>query len=265
MCLLSNKDIEEILCPAKPNGEDEISKLSIYPFSKESLGALGYDLRVGNEWLSLKTGKKKDINKDCPCVIEPGDTANILTLEHIKMPENCSLAGLITSRVTLVSKGLSHISTNVDPDWDGELLIAIHNHSSQAVTIGYEERLCTVSFLKNANPATIKIRKAPKRTDVTDSISQKKIAELEKGLEQEGKRQKKIDDRSMRAAWLAKILVITVSIFLAYLVSSINSKNSDKNVSDEAIVGIGALIISVIPDRILKKQITKWTKSQDYE
>ncbi|MCX5964280.1 MAG: hypothetical protein NT070_14395 [Cyanobacteria bacterium] len=45
------------------------------------------------------------------------------------------ISGTYHSKVALVSKGLSHIGTTLDPEYVGCSLIAIHNHSNQDVSL----------------------------------------------------------------------------------------------------------------------------------
>ena len=82
------------------------------------------------------------------------------------MPKNKTITGLIESKVSQVSKGLSHISTTVDPDWRGHLLIAVHNHAIEEVELKYGDTLCTIVFLQNASPATRECDKQPDRLDI---------------------------------------------------------------------------------------------------
>jgi len=126
MALLTDTSIREILCKS-PQSQSS-NELLINPFDEDSLTPVGYDLRVGNLY-SSKRGETYNINTDEFVEIFPGDTVLIRTLENISMPKDKSISAIILSKVSKVSKGLSHISTTIDADWSGYLLIAINNHS----------------------------------------------------------------------------------------------------------------------------------------
>ena len=82
------------------------------------------------------------------------------------MPQDRSISGLIMSKVSKVSQGLSHISTTIDSDWAGPLLIAITNHSRNTIKLPVSEPFCTVVFLENKSPASKSSRKPPGRFDI---------------------------------------------------------------------------------------------------
>jgi deoxycytidine triphosphate deaminase len=164
MSLLTDTDLERIIA-RELKGASE-NALVIYPYSEDSLTPVGYDLRVGSPVAtSNEVGRKKLVEGEC-FSIASGATALISTLESLRMPLDRSISGLIESKVTKVSKGLSHISTTVDPDWEGHLLIAVHNHSSEKFTLTYGETFCTMVFLKNSSPSTRPCNKDPGRLDV---------------------------------------------------------------------------------------------------
>jgi deoxycytidine triphosphate deaminase len=164
MSLLTDTDLNKILNTEL--GEATEDSLTIYPYSKDSLTPVGYDLRVGKTIAnSDRLGRKTLSEGDC-FTISPGSTALITTLENISMPKKRSISGLIESKVSKVSRGLSHISTTVDPDWNGNLLIAIHNHSSEKIKLTYGEAFCTIIFIANQSPSTKVCNKQPGRLDV---------------------------------------------------------------------------------------------------
>ena len=164
MSLLTDSDLEKILKNEEEGASDE--NLIIYPFSNDSLTPVGYDLRVGETAAtSNKAGRIKLVEGES-FTIPANTTALVTTLENIGMPKNRSLSALIESKVTKVSKGLSHISTTVDPDWKGNLLIAVHNHSSDKFKLSYGEAFCTIVFIENLSPSKKPCDKQPGRLDV---------------------------------------------------------------------------------------------------
>lgn len=150
--LFTDTDLREILCNAQTCTDDSL--LQIYPFSEDNLTPVGYDLRVGNEYTSTKKGKTIQVPDTGEVVISAGDTCLIISTEIIGMPKNRTLSGLIVSSVSMVAKGLSHISTSIDPDWSGRLMIVVHNHAPTAIRLTPGGTLCTAIFLSNRTPST---------------------------------------------------------------------------------------------------------------
>ena len=165
MSLLTDTDLRKIICTDKIC-EDNVKKIQIVPFAEKSLTPVGYDLRVGNLYSSAFKSDKFKLTKDEKIIIGPGDTVLITTLESINMPNDRSISALILSKVSKVSKGLSHISTTIDPDWKGPLLIAINNHSKNKVELNCGDAFCTVVFFENKSPSTKICGKEPGRSDL---------------------------------------------------------------------------------------------------
>lgn len=127
MSLLSRKDINKEL------GRN----FFIHPFSESKIRGASINLSASKYAWSLKTKKKifKDNdNKGLGVItIDPNDSALIITQESIYV--SSKLAGSFHSKVGMVAKGLGHISTTLDPGWKGNLLITIHNHSSESIEL----------------------------------------------------------------------------------------------------------------------------------
>ena len=115
-----------------------------------------YDITPTMIAMSSKLGmlelvyKKEDsqIKNDYYIVVKPKDTVLIVSREYIKLPENIS--GYVTSRVSNVVKGFGHISTNIDPNWNGAILIALSNPSNVPLKIDVSNKeinpLATITF-----------------------------------------------------------------------------------------------------------------------
>lgn len=179
MSLLTDTDLKLLIC--KEEDWSDKNKLHIYPYEDSCLTPVGYDVRVGSYYASSMDADRYNIPHDKPYVtIKPGDTILITTLENIGMPQNHTISAFITSKVSKVSKGLSHISTNIDPDWVGNLLIAIHNPSRNVVTLEYNEPFCTLNFIENKSPSTKGSEHPPGRIDVllTQFTEAQKISKM---------------------------------------------------------------------------------------
>ena len=177
MSILTDTDITQILKKSESEATEE--SLVIDPFSNE-LTPVGYDLRVGGTVATSNTVGRQKIIKGESITISPGATALITSLENVVMPKNRTLSAFIKSKVTMVSKGLSHISTTIDPDWRGNLLIAIHNHSTEKIKLSYGEPFCTVVFIRNISPSTGISNKQPGRLDVFINKFEQETAKAKK-------------------------------------------------------------------------------------
>jgi deoxycytidine triphosphate deaminase len=210
MSLLTDSDLTKMICATKQEWQqrDENNpKIYINPFAPDNLKAGGYDLRVGTRYASALKGRFQ-VNENAPVTIEPGDTVLITTLEEIKMPINKKLSAFILSKVSQVSKGLSHISTTVDPDWEGKLLIAVTNHSRKKVELKLGESFCTMVFLQNQSAATKESAYEPGREDILISQFSNTALELQREIEK-----KRI---AKRRIFIAQILV-SISIIPLFL------------------------------------------------
>lgn len=157
MSILTDSDIRSILCTTQETWNPE-TQLLIQDFCEECLTPMGYDLRVGGFYKTFTT-KPNLVSLHNPgekVLVKPRDIALIGTLERIRMPKNGSISAIILSKVSKVSKGLSHISTKVDPGWcEGELLVPVQNFSREVVSLKYSESFCTIIFFENKSKPSI--------------------------------------------------------------------------------------------------------------
>ena len=163
MALLTNVDILQIISNDVSN--EGVDKLIISPYDSEGITPVGYDLRIGDSYVI--GGEEKSLSAGGEVKIIPRGIALVRTLEEIRMPKNKMLSGIITSKVSLSCRGISNISTTVDADWKGCLLIAIHNNSSKEIILKHGDQFCTILFLENKSAAKDgKYAKPHKRTDI---------------------------------------------------------------------------------------------------
>lgn len=176
MSLLSDTDIEQILSPSSHSGFRETMQpgnwegfqdnLLIFPFSDELITPVGYDLTIGDLYLSFAKQEKLALEPGDELVIQPLDTVLITTEEYLGLPKNQTIAGLIESKVSLVCKGLSNISTTLDHDWEGHLLVSVTNYRNNPITLKRGQPFCTAMFFSSRNPATRPCGKPAGRRDV---------------------------------------------------------------------------------------------------
>ncbi|MBD2420458.1 hypothetical protein H6G54_22675 [Anabaena cylindrica FACHB-243] len=224
MSLLTDTDLEIMKCYSTyewQNQSDDQPKIYIDPFSPNSLTPIGYDLRVGGSYMSASKGEEVLVNQNSPVIIEPGDTTLITVFEEIRMPKNHKFSGLILSKVSKVSKGLSNISTTIDPDWVGHLVIAVHNFSQESITINFKDTFCTVVFLENKSPSTKESRHTSGRNDILRqrmSEAAKKVQrdrDKEKSKENKQKKKKKETENFLQV--FSSLGIILIFIVIGYV------------------------------------------------
>ncbi len=147
MSLMTDVDIRRAL------GKDIV----IEPFSSEALTPVGYDFMVGDFVFSWEHGLLQP-NADGDYDLPPKSTIQILTKESLWVSGR--VGGTLHSKVLLVSKGLSHISTTLDPGWYGPLLITFHNNRDQPILLRGDETFVTLVFLTVNTPTKTKPRKS---------------------------------------------------------------------------------------------------------
>lgn len=141
--MFSDKDIEKAMSDWQRTSE--LEGIFIDNFNKNNLTPVGYDLRVGDEGFSWNKKSVIEIGKDGKIQIDAHDTVFIRTLESVKLSKKVS--GTVHSIVSkIVIKGLSDISTTIDPGWSGRLLISVHNHRDSYTELFFKEDFCTVCF-----------------------------------------------------------------------------------------------------------------------
>lgn len=183
MSILTDTDLRRIICTNEAELTDE--KLLIQHFDEDCLTPMGYDLRVGCFYTKYATQPNiVTINEGENIIIKPRNAALIATLEQIKMPKDGSISALILSKVSQVAKGLSHISTKVDPGWaDGELLIPIQNVSRNNISLTQGEKLCTIVFFKNESVPTLKYSPRSSGSKLVKLLTQNNRESLWKDLQ----------------------------------------------------------------------------------
>ena len=143
--MLSNKDIIKELIKAK--------NLAIDPLPRYINGSSINLTASKYAWYSSerKTVDGQEIElpgilavEDGIIKIPKGETVNILTEEAIWVSRKIS--GTYHSRVSLSAKGLSNISTTLDPKWCGLSLISITNNSKYDQKIAVGDGIVTLTF-----------------------------------------------------------------------------------------------------------------------
>lgn len=114
----------------------------IYPLHIESIKSNSIDLHVSQFAWSLST--RQSISKDGYIIIPPHDTALIYSEESIYVSNR--IGGSYHSKVTLVSKGASHIGTTLDAQYVGCSLVAINNLGDKKLPLRIGSEFVTIQF-----------------------------------------------------------------------------------------------------------------------
>jgi deoxycytidine triphosphate deaminase len=139
-----------------------VSKYGIIEnYEKSCLGPATYNMRIGGKVLTWDKGKKveftlgeqEDKNRDICTKLElkPNSLTFITTIEKFNLPKD------IIARFNLKSKWVHEgllLGTGpiVDPELKANLLIPLHNFSSQSVWLNFKDEIISVEFTKTLNP-----------------------------------------------------------------------------------------------------------------
>ncbi len=131
MAIYSDTKIKEII-----NKKDIV----INPYKDENLTGIGYDLRVG---IIQPLSKISDFNEDDDYYyIPPYSYCIVISKEFVWLSHK--LAATLHARGTLAAKGLYTNSTNIDPNFNGQLIMSVFNVSEKPIKIGKNEHYITM-------------------------------------------------------------------------------------------------------------------------
>lgn len=226
MSIFSDVDIRKAL------GKDIV----IEPFMESSLTPIGYDFTVGEYIYCLEHGLIEP--EDGAFEIPPHSTVQILTRESLWVSSR--IGGTFHSKVSLVSRGMSHISTTLDPGWYGPLLITLRNNMATPQRLKTTDAFVTLIFFRVTSPTTTKHNKPESRRDIlvsqlTNQTEQyiKKIQQVlgdpksrdsfEHQVQQANKPMLKKVLASARSVKIGELSALFVRIFLFALLVGIGS------------------------------------------
>jgi deoxycytidine triphosphate deaminase len=127
--------------------------LTIDEFSDDHLQPASYNFRLGNEAITSSRRGKEDPSHKGLLTIPAGDFALVKTYERVKLSP--SVAGHIGLRSHYSKKGLDLLAgPQIDPGFDGYLVVGLTNLSPRDITIPYKEEFCTVEFYKFSEPVS---------------------------------------------------------------------------------------------------------------
>lgn len=162
----------------------------ISPFSEEQLQPSGYNLTPTRVFYSNKRKCLLPVMENSDEVyvmIDANDTVLVRTRESIAV--SSSLTGAFFSKVKVVSEGFGHISTTLDPSWEGQLLISLNNPTRKKKKFSIEKRVygktvynsfVTVEFMGLDCKTDRKADNPSGRIDILRSTVEKNISTFKK-------------------------------------------------------------------------------------
>jgi deoxycytidine triphosphate deaminase len=138
--------------------------LRIRNFSESSLQAASYDMRIGYRLLISSDETEIDLSKRTSATLAPGVFALVTTQESVELPDN--IAGHIGVKSYYTRKGLVMLTgLQIDPGFQGVLVIGLYNASPRSLTLEYLAPFCTVEFHKLARPAQSPYKPGPEQKE----------------------------------------------------------------------------------------------------
>lgn len=142
--------------------------MAIYPINLDNINGSSINLTASENAWNVLTGEsayEKDGKGREYILIPAKETVSILTKETLWVSNKIS--GTYHSRVSLSAKGLSNISTTLDPNWVGFSLITITNLTVEERTIDVGTGIVTLTFSYLDKPVKDKSNEiAPNRSDI---------------------------------------------------------------------------------------------------
>lgn len=111
-------------------------ELVICPYSEKNLTPVGYNLSFSRFIVSLRKRafvKIKHKGNEWYFKLKPSETVLVLTRETIWVSK--FIGGTFHSKVSMVTKGLGHVSTTLDPGWYGQLLVPLNNPTKEPIKV----------------------------------------------------------------------------------------------------------------------------------
>lgn len=192
--------------------ERKRGKIFIEPFDILQLQPSGYNLTPTRFFYSTKMKRFLNIieeEEEVYVMIDKNDTVLVLTRESVAISE--ALTGAFYSKVKVVSDGFGHVSTTLDPGWDGKLLISLNNPTNKKIKFSIEKNVygkiiynsfVTLEITYLTNKSSNHSDNPPARLDILNNAIEKNISILKKNkiivlkelVEQLKKQEKSIQD-----------------------------------------------------------------------
>ncbi|TFH63498.1 dCTP deaminase domain-containing protein [Peribacillus frigoritolerans] len=153
--LLSNNDIKREMIDGK--------NICVHPLKLDNIKGSSINLTASK--MAWRVSDSESAVVDNVITVPPNDTVCIYTEEAIWVSRR--IGGTYHPRVSLVSKGLGHISTTLDPAWAGVSLVAVNNPTKDDIEIRVGEAFVSIMFYYLKTPSALNIiENVPSRPDI---------------------------------------------------------------------------------------------------
>ncbi|MGB3205860.1 MAG: hypothetical protein WBB28_12795 [Crinalium sp.] len=241
--MYSDVDINEEIQARKTDAKLGIA---IKPFNPNYLTPVGYDLSIGIKGFSWEKKSEIDIENEGKIEIEPNDTVVVETLESISLSKQVG-ATIHSMATRAVLQGLSHISTTIDPGWNGKLLISFHNYKDTSVELRFKDSFCTVCFYRVESESQVSLGRPPDRVDLWQNLIE--VAR------QERKRQEKDlqirESKKKQEERIRNILLVGFIIIAGSISHYISANKPEYGASFAAFLALFAPIIYKLLEKLL--------------
>lgn len=120
---------------------EECERGLVDQFDPALINPASLDLRLGNEFINLKTGNRFTTDR---IVIVPGEAMLATTFERIRLPNY--VAAQLSLKSSMARDGLDHnLAGWVDPGFKGELTLELHSHKE--VVLYAQQRIVQLVFM----------------------------------------------------------------------------------------------------------------------
>jgi deoxycytidine triphosphate deaminase len=144
-------------------------------FDENQLTPMGYDFRAG-ACRNVTSGEETILEGEKVQLIYHGDFVTIETKESVNLSGRDDIFGLVFSKVSYTSKGLSHVGTKIDPGFVGKLRLSFENRGYEVFQITERTSICNVAFLQV--PIGAGQEHFPAGTDYTHSSVERSVLRL---------------------------------------------------------------------------------------
>lgn len=179
-----------ILSDVDIQNEMQKGNLFIAPYEPLQLQPSGYNLTPTRLIYSTKRKKLLPVyenDNEVYVMIEKNDTVLVRTRETIIVPAH--LSGAFYSKVKVVSLGFGHVSTTLDPHWEGQLLISLNNPTNGKLKFSIEKNVygkiiynsfVTVQFMALQIPTQKHSDNLSGRLDILDDTIERNVSIFKK-------------------------------------------------------------------------------------
>lgn len=163
--------------------------------------------------------------------VPPKSTVTVWTREWLRTSK--VIAAVIQSKVSNVLYGFSHVSTTINPNWDGELLITFTNTLDEPLRLDHGDTLASIVFFRVPD-------RSDRIPDVTSERNRQWMLSYASDAEQKCK-----ENRIFRWSWLVGVSLFYLISFAIICFFVLDSKYAFLDLDGLAKVGANPWFVAV--------------------